>query len=104
MSLKRYAVMAILLATPAHAAWTPQQYSAEYQACIPPCEKNTNDHANCENYCHCVMDGLQTEFPNHDQLVRDVIQQKLPNSVAAMQRIVDACNGKFFGGPAKKLQ
>jgi hypothetical protein len=106
MFLKRYAVMAIFLATtPAHAQWPQEAYSQEYDACVPACDKNNpSDHDKCIAYCHCVMDELQRQFPDHAQLVRELTQQKLASTVAATQTIANACNQKQWGKPARELQ
>jgi hypothetical protein len=103
MLFKRYAVMAIFLATmPAHAQWSQQVYSGEYESCVPACEKsNPGGHDRCAAYCRCVMDGLQKQFPDYAELVREMTQQK---DLSRMQSIANICNQTLFGVPAKKLQ
>jgi hypothetical protein len=106
MLFKRYAVMAIFLATtPAYAEWPPQAYSQEYDACVPACDKNNpSAHDKCTAYCHCVMDEMQTQFPDHAQLVRELTQEKRPDRMATTQMIANTCNQKIWGVPAKKLE
>ena len=104
MTFKRYALLAVLLATPAYAQWEPQVYTQEYEACVPPCDtNNASSHDKCVSYCHCVMDSLQTQFPNHDQINADYAN-KVPATMTAIQDIANACNQKFFGAPARPVQ
>jgi hypothetical protein len=103
MPLKRYALIMLFLATPVHAQWAPQTYSAEYDACVPPCDKNNpTDHEKCAATCKCVMDNLQTQFPDHNQFVRETMQEKLPNRLATLRMITDTCNQKSWGNPAPR--
>ena len=46
---------------------------------------------------------MQKEFPDYDQVLREIKKEQNPDCIAATQTIVDACNRKTFGGPAKKL-
>jgi hypothetical protein len=104
MTFKRYALAMILFCTPAAADWQKADYNAEYEACVPACDKNNpTSHDNCQNYCHCVMDMLQTQFPDHEQINKD-FEAKLPATMTAVQNIANTCNRKFFGGDAKKVQ
>jgi hypothetical protein len=104
MTFKRYALFSFLLATPAYAQWDQQVYNAEYEACVPPCDTNNpSGHDKCVSYCHCVMDSLQTQFPNHDQINSDYAN-KVPASMAAIQTIANTCNQKFFGAPAREVK
>ncbi len=104
MMICRYALAAILLSPPAYAEWTAQQYSKEVTDCAAACDKNNpTRHDTCVAGCRCVMNAAKTQFPDHDQLQREVVEQKLPNRVATFQMIVDTCNRQTFGGPAKKL-
>ena len=104
MTFKRYALLAFLLATPAYAQWEPQVYNGEYQACVPPCDKNNpTGHDKCEAYCHCVMDSLQTKFPDHAQINNDYAN-KVQSSMAAIQTIANSCNQRTFGGNARPVQ
>jgi len=104
MTFKRYALLAIFLATPAYAQWAPQVYQAEYAACVPPCDKNNpTSHDKCVQYCTCVMDSLQTRFPDHAQINNDYAN-KVPASMTAIQTIANTCNQKFFGAPARQVK
>ncbi len=104
MTFHRYVLAAILLSTPASAEWTAQRYSSEVADCTAACDKNNpTRHDKCVAGCRCIMDAARTQFPDHDQLQREVVEQKLPNRVATFQMIVDTCNRQQFGGPAKKL-
>lgn len=104
MTFKRYALLAVLLATPAYADWAPDVYNSEYAACVPPCDTNNPaSHDKCVSYCHCVMDSLQTQFPDHEQINSDYAN-KVPASMAAIQTIANTCNQKFFGAPAREVK
>ena len=104
MTFKRYAVLVFLLATPAYAQWEPQVYNSEYEACVPPCgTSNPTGHDKCEAYCHCVMDSLQTKFPDHAQINNDYAN-KVEASMAAIQSIANACNQRTFGGDARPVK
>jgi hypothetical protein len=46
---------------------------------------------------------MQKEFPDYDQVLREIKKEQNPDRIAATQTIVDVCNRKTFGGPAKKL-
>jgi hypothetical protein len=98
------AALLLVLGTPALAQWTPQDYSAEYNDCVPACDKNNaNVHAMCEQYCRCVIDAAQSAFPDHAQLNADY-SQRLPATLKAMQELANGCNQKVFGGPARQLK
>ncbi len=104
MTFHRYVLAAILLSTPAYAAWTQQQYSSENAACVAACDKNNpTAHDKCVAGCRCIWDAAQTQFPDYQKLQLEVAQQKLPDRVATFQMIVDTCNRQTFGAPAKKL-
>jgi hypothetical protein len=104
MIVKRYALLALLLATPAYAQWEPQVYAAEYEACVPPCDTNNpSNHDKCVDYCHCVMDALQAKFPNHTQINSDYAN-KVEASMTAIQTIANSCNQRTFGGNARPVQ
>lgn len=104
MTFWRYALAAIFLAMPAYADWSPQEYTAEFNACVPACLKNNSSSQDkCESYCHCVMDSLQSQFPDHAQLNRDYAN-KVPASMTALQTSADTCNRKFFGGNARDVK
>lgn len=101
----RYALLALFLAAPAYAQWAPQVYTTEFEACVPPCDQNNpTSHDKCTAYCHCVMDQMQSQFPDHDALEREATQEKRPDRIASLQTIANACNQKSFGAPAKKLE
>jgi hypothetical protein len=51
----------------------------------------------------CVMDSLQTQFPNHDQINTDYANT-LPTTMTAIQNIANTCNQKFFSAPARPVQ
>ena len=105
MTLKRYALAAIVfLAMPAYAQWAPEVYKSEFEACVPPCDKNNpTSHDKCTGYCSCVMDALQTQFPDHDKINSDY-ENKVPASMAAIQTIANTCNQKYFGAPARQVK
>ena len=104
MTLKRYALAAIFLCTPAFAQWAPQEYSAEYDACVPACDNNNpTSHDKCASYCHCVMDAMQSKFPDHAQINRD-FSAKVPATMTEVQGVANACNRKFFGGDARQVK
>jgi hypothetical protein len=105
MTIKRFALAAILFCTPALAQqWAPAEYNSEYEACVPACDKNNpTAHSGCQNYCHCVMDMLQSQFPNHAQINAD-FEAKKPETMSSVQNIANTCNRKFFGGDARKVQ
>ena len=109
MTFKRYAQLVLFLApflaAPAYAQWAPQVYTTEYEACVPPCDKNNpTSHGQCVSYCHCVMDAMQSQFPDHDALERAATQEKRPDSIASLQKIANTCNQKAFGAPARPLE
>ena len=105
MFLKRYTLAAVLIATPVHAQWEPQAYKADYEGCVPACDKNnTGAHDKCVGYCRCVMDSLQTQFPDHAQMQKDY-GAKLPAAMTAVQNIANTCNRRFFGSDTpRKIQ
>jgi hypothetical protein len=99
------ALLPILLASPVHAEWTQKDYAGEHDGCLSRCDKNNpQDHAKCTAYCHCVTDRMQSEFAGHDQLAREVIEQKLPDRIAILQKLANRCNQQIWGNPARKLK
>jgi hypothetical protein len=103
--MKSYALLALLLVIPAHAEWTQRDYASEYDGCLPACDKNNpREHDRCVSYCRCVTDGAQTRFSDHNQFVRDIIQRKLPDQVAPLQKIANRCNQQIWKNPARKLK
>jgi len=104
MSLKRYALAAIFLCSPAFAQWPAQEYKAEYDSCVPSCDKNNpTRHDKCVSYCHCVMDSLQSKFPDHRQIERD-FTAKVPATITEVQGVANTCNRRTFGGDARPLK
>lgn len=100
----RYALLPILLTSSARAEWTKQDYASEFDGCLAGCDKNNRqEHEKCVNYCRCLADGMQAQFPSHDQLARDA-QQKLRERVAGLQRLADHCNHQIWGNPARRLK
>ena len=98
-------VLLTVLALPAHAEWAKKDYAAEYDQCTPACYKNNpKQHDKCDSYCHCITDDMQAQFSDHDQLIRNVAQEKLPTSIAALQKIANGCNRQIWGNPARKLK
>jgi len=109
MTFTRYAhrtlVLALFLTAPAYAQWAPQVYTTEFEACVPPCDSNNpTSHDKCVAYCHCVMDAMQSQFPDHDALEREATQEKRSDRIASLQAIANTCNQQAFGAPAKKLE
>ena len=105
MMFVRYALPAILLAGAAQAEWAKKDYSAEYDACLPSCDKNhPNEHEKCVGYCTCITDRMQARFADHAQMRREVIQQKMRDQVASLQKIANSCNQKHWGSPAGRLK
>ena len=105
MKRLRYVLLPIFLAGPAHAEWTQRDYASEYDGCLSHCDKNNpHDHAKCIAYCRCVTDGVQSGFASHDQLAREVIEQKLPDRIAILQKLANRCNQQIWGNPARKLK
>jgi len=99
------ALLPILLASPAHAEWTQQDYAREYDGCLSRCDKNNpQDHAKCIAYCHCVTNRVESGFANHGQLAREVIERKLPERIATLQKLANRCNQQIWGNPARKLK
>jgi hypothetical protein len=47
---------------------------------------------------------MQAEFSSHQQLVREVTQQKLPERAARLQRLADHCNHEVWKSAARKLK
>src|SRR5262245_34870670 len=105
MNVKHYALAAIFLAAPAQAQWTPAAYTAETDECLPACVKNPpNSQDKCVAYCHCFFDEAQTQFPDHDAIKREILQEKRADRIATFQMIANSCNQKVFGVPARKLK
>ena len=105
MKTLRYMLLAIIVAGAAQAEWAKKDYSAEYGACLPPCDKNhPNEHDKCVSYCTCVTDGMQTQFADHDQMTRQVNQQKLRDPIARLQKIANSCNLKHWKSAAQRLK
>ena len=105
MGLLRCALLTLLLVTPAYAEWTKSDSVREYEACLPACDKNNpRDRDKCVSYCGCVTREVQARFSSHPQLIRQVVEQKLADAVAALQKITNRCNQQIFGNPARKLR
>ena len=99
-----FALLALFFAGAAQAEWAKQVYSAEYESCLPPCDRNSpKEHDKCVNYCTCVTDNMQAQFADHDQLTRQAFAEKRRERIATLQRIVNSCNHKSWGTPARKL-
>jgi hypothetical protein len=98
MIFKQYGlVVAVFLAMPAYAQWTPELYKSEYESCVPECDKNNPAaHDKCVSYCRCVTDSMQSTFPDHGRMLSD-FEKKVPASFAALQGMANACNHKSFG-------
>jgi len=104
MAFKRYALLAIFLATPVYAQWAAETYNAEYESCLPACDKNNpTSHDKCVSYCRCSMDSAQTQFPDHEQMARDYAN-KVPETMATLQTSANTCNQKYFGNPARQIK
>ena len=104
MNLRAYVLITMMLATPAWAQWSAQTASSELASCVAACDKNNpTRHDTCAAGCQCILDGAQTQFPDHDRFQHEVMVEKLADRIAAYQTIVDKCNRQTFGGPAKKL-
>ena len=104
MTFRRYALAVMVFAAPAHAQWAPQAATSEYEACVPSCDKNNpTGHDKCVAYCHCVIDAMQTRFPDHAQINSDYAN-KVEASMTAIQTIANTCNQKFFGAPARQVK
>jgi len=100
-----FLLLPIWLAGPAQAGWTQKDYASEYDGCLSGCDKNNpQEHEKCVKYCRCLTEGMQTQFPNHDELVRQPAHGKLPERVAGLQRLADHCNHQIWGNPARKLK
>ena len=98
-------LLATLLAGAAQAEWAKKDYSAEYDACLPACDKNhPNEHEKCVGYCKCVTGGMQAQFADHEQMTRQVAQQKIKDRIASLQKMANSCNHKQWGSPAWKLR
>ena len=105
MKRARYVLLAILLAGPAQAAWTQQDYAREYDGCLAGCDKtNPREHDTCVSYCRCVIDGTQAQFADHDQLMREMTEQKLADRIARLQKLANSCNQQLWRNPARKLK
>jgi 2-keto-4-pentenoate hydratase len=101
----RYVLLAFLLAAPGRAEWTKADMVREYEACLPACDiTNPRDHDKCVSYCHCVTDAVEGRFSSHQQLIREVVEQKLREPLAALQKITNRCNRQIFGNPARKIR
>jgi hypothetical protein len=98
-------LLGLLLVIPARAEWKQTDNAREYEACIPECEKNSpREHDRCVNYCRCVTDRMQTQFPDRDRFLREVVEQKLPAPTADLQKIVNRCNQQIWKNPARRLK
>lgn len=105
MKIVHCMLLAMLLAGAARAEWAKKDYSAEYDACLPPCDQNhPKEHEKCAGYCSCVTDGMQAHFANHDQMTREVIQQKTRERISSLQKIANSCNLKHWRSAAHRLQ
>jgi hypothetical protein len=105
MKQTAYALLVAWLVVPAHAEWTKKDYASEYDNCTPACYKNNpKAHDKCDRYCRCVTDDMQTQFSDHDQMMRDVVQDKNADRIASLQKIANSCNRQIWGNPAKKLK
>ncbi|WP_298256397.1 hypothetical protein [Bradyrhizobium sp.] len=105
MKIMRCVLLAVLLAGAAQAEWAKKDYSAEYDVCLPPCDHNhPKEHDKCVSYCACVTDGMQTHFTNHDQMTREVVQRKIRDQIASLQKIANSCNLKHWGSAAHRLR
>ncbi len=104
MNYRACVLLILLLSTPAWAQWSEQTRSSEITNCVAACDKNNpTRHDMCVAGCRCILDATQAQFPDHDQIQREIIDQKLPDRIAAYQTIVDNCNRQTFGGAARKL-
>lgn len=100
-----HCVLAVLLAGAAQAEWAQKDYSAEYDACLPPCDQNhPKEHDKCVSYCTCVTDRMQIQFSDHNQMTLQVIQQKKRDQIASLQKIANSCNLKQWGSAAHRLR
>ena len=98
-------LLAILLTGSAHAEWAPKDYASEYDGCLPRCDKNNpHDHDKCVAYCRCVTDGMQAQFADRDRLMREVIEQKMADRIARLQKLANGCNQRIWGNPARRLK
>lgn len=105
MKIMHCILLATLLAGAVQAEWAKKDYSAEYDACLPPCDQNhPKEHEKCVSYCTCVTDGMQAHFANHDQMTREVIQQKMRDRIASLQKIANACNLTCWGSASHRLE
>jgi hypothetical protein len=110
MDLMRYLLLSLvplslLLVRPVCAEWTKSDLTREYEACLSACDNaNPRDHDKCVSYCRCVTEAVQARFSSHPQLIRDVVEQKLRDPVAALQKVTSRCNQHIFGNPARKLR
>jgi hypothetical protein len=105
MKQTAYVLLTVLLAIPAHAEWAKKDYATEYDQCTPACYKNNpKEHDKCDIYCRCVRDDMQVRFTDHDQLIRDVVQDKNADRIASLQKIANSCNQQIWGNSAKKLK
>jgi hypothetical protein len=100
-----HCMLAVLLTGAAQAEWAKKDYSAEYDACLPPCDQNhPKEHDKCLSYCTCVTDHMQTLFADHDRMTQQVIQQKTRDAIASLQKIANSCNLKHWGSAAHRLK
>ena len=105
MKIVHSTLLTLLLAGAAQAEWTKKDYSTEYDSCLSSCDRNhPKEHDKCGSYCTCVTDGLQARFADRDQITRQVIQQKMPDRIASLQKIANSCNQKQWGSAAWKLR
>ena len=99
------ALLTVCLIVPVQAEWAKKDYASEYDQCTPACYKNNpKAHDKCDSYCRCVTDDMQTQFSDHDQMIRDVVQDKNADRIASLQKIASGCNQQIWGNPAKKLK
>jgi len=105
MKRVHYLLIPILLASPAQAGWTQKDYAREYDRCLSGCDKNNpQEHDKCISYCGCAIDSTQAEFADHDQLTREVTEQKLADRIARLQKLTNSCNQRLWRNPARKLK
>jgi len=99
------ALIVLFLAAPTRAEWTKKNYATEYGQCTPACYKNNpKAHDKCDNYCHCVTGDMQTQFPDHDQFVREVVAQRRTDYLTALQKIANNCNRHIWGTSVRRLK
>ena len=101
----RYAIVALVFSTSAFGQWTSHQYDAEYKACVSGCEKNpkiaASRRSECAAACRCALDEYQKRIPDYAQLSRELRADIPPFATDAGMMIVDMCNARVFGTPAR---